>query len=198
MIIMKDRSETRKMTGLNDLWQIALTDPGSNVRETSYSRSGHSVVANSWIIIEGWMAAWGDYENRFELLGKKEIEARSIYIESFGWKPSRKWNPGWGSFRLLKEAISLRCTLSEIRWTETNMQGRTFGFQRGHSRCWGSSTNWRERGVWPGPLYCPTDRARKGLDVRSNIRVRWSASNLKAVDAVLVNCPERFSWQSEV
>ena len=40
--------------------------------------------------------------------------------------------------------------------------------------------------------------ARKGLDVRSNIRVRWSASNLKAVDAVLVNCPERFSWQSEV
>ena len=39
---------------------------------------------------------------------------------------------------------------------------------------------------------------RKGLDVRSNIRVRWSTSNLKAVDAVLVNCPERFSWQSEV
>jgi hypothetical protein len=30
--------------------------------------------------------------------------------------------------------------------------------------------------------------ARKELDVRSNIRVRWSARNLKTVDAVLMNC----------
>ena len=29
---------------------------------------------------------------------------------------------------------------------------------------------------------------RKELDIRSNIRVRWSARNLKTVDAVLVNC----------